>query len=124
MWIVATEQIQGIADLEGKTIALSSPGISVFYLNVLLADVGLTTAQVEIMARHVGGWLEDPAAFVEALEGVRLYYGERNRAYFGTPQDPGPIYGNAQKAIDVWTSLCVLEADIAPQDIVGHRIWD
>ena len=25
IWIVATEQIQGIADLEGKTIALSSP---------------------------------------------------------------------------------------------------
>ena len=213
--IVATEQIQDIADLEGKTIAMSSPGVSVFYLNVLLAEVGLTTAQleiveataedaaaafelgdvdaaatwepwltaaaatdhghiltdsserpgliadclgtkrstlearmdefralargwaaavdfyeaypedaIEIMARHVGGWLEDPAAFAEALEGVRLYDGEGNQAYFGTVQEPGPIYDTAQKGIDVWTRLGVLEAEIAPSDIVGHGVWD
>lgn len=213
--IVATEQIRGIADLEGKTIALSSPGVSVFYLNVLLAEVGLTTAQleiveataedaavafelgdvdaaatwepwltaatatgrghlladsserpglivdclgtkrstlearmddfralargwaaavdyyeaypedaIEIMARHVGGWLEDPAAFVEALEGVRFYGREANQAYFGTASDPGAIYGTAGKAIDVWTSIGRLEADVSPADVVGHGIWD
>ena len=184
--IVATEQIQGIADLEGKTIALSSPGVSVFYLNVLLADVGLTTAQVEIveataedaaeafelgevdaaatwepwltaaaasehghvladsserpglivdclgtkrstlearrrdfqalarawaaavddyeahpaeaieiMARHVGGGLEDPAAFAGTLEKVRLYGRERNQALFrhGAPPRPHLRHG-------------------------------
>jgi NitT/TauT family transport system substrate-binding protein len=79
---------------------------------------------IETMARHVGGWLEDPAAFAETLEGVRIYGGEANQAYFGTAQNPGPIYDTAQKAIDVWSTLGVLKADISPADTVGHGIWD
>ena len=42
------------------------------------------------MARNVGGWLEDPAVFAETLKGVRFYDAERNREYFGTPEEPGP----------------------------------
>ena len=44
----------------------------------------------EIMARHVGGWLEDPAVFAETLKGVRFYDAARNREYFGTPDQPRP----------------------------------
>ena len=42
----------------------------------------------EIMARNVGGWLEDPAVFAETLKGVRFYDSARNREYFGTPDHP------------------------------------
>ena len=43
-----------------------------------------------IMARNVGGWLEDPAVFAETLKGVRFYDSARNREYFGTPERPRP----------------------------------
>jgi NitT/TauT family transport system substrate-binding protein len=55
----------------------------------------------EIMARHVGGWLEDSAVFAETLKGIRFYDEQRNREYFGTPENPGQIYDTAQKIVDV-----------------------
>jgi len=80
---------------------------------------------IAIMARYVGGWLEDPAVFAQTLEGVRFYDRERNKAYFGTAeQQPGAVYDTAQKAIDVWPSLGRLEAEISPADIIGHGVWD
>ena len=50
----------------------------------------------EIMARHLGGGLEDPEAFAETLKGVGFYDADRNREYFGTPEQPGPIYQTMQ----------------------------
>jgi NitT/TauT family transport system substrate-binding protein len=79
---------------------------------------------IEIMARRVGGGLDDPAAFAETLKGVRYYDGKGNRAYFGTPASPGQIYDTLQKAIDVWHSVGVLKADVAPADFIAHGIWD
>jgi NitT/TauT family transport system substrate-binding protein len=213
--IVATNDIQKIADLKGKTVAFPELTVSQFYLNVLLHEAGLRAGDVEpvlmtsedaadafilgdidaaviwepwlseaansarghlladsserpglivdclltrastlerrksdfqalarawaaavdyydahpeeaiaIMARHVGGWLEDPAVFAETLEGVRFYDRERNRAYFGTPERPRAIYDTAQKAINVWSSLGRVKAEISPADIIGHGIWD
>jgi NitT/TauT family transport system substrate-binding protein len=54
----------------------------------------------EIMARNVGGWLEDPAVFAETLKGVRYYDAARNWEYFGLPDRPGQIYQTSQYAID------------------------
>jgi len=81
-------------------------------------------AVIEIMARHVGGGIEDPATFADTLDGVRFYGGQANEAYFGTAQEPGPIYDTAQKAIDVWSSLGVLTHDITPADVIGHGVWE
>jgi NitT/TauT family transport system substrate-binding protein len=77
----------------------------------------------EIMARHVGGWLEDPAVFAETLKGVRFYDSARNREFFGTPDHPGQIYKTAQYGIDIWSSLGALKADIAPADVIRHDLW-
>ena len=41
-----------------------------------------------IMARHVGGWLEDPAVFAETLKGVRFYDAEKNRRVLRHPGRP------------------------------------
>jgi NitT/TauT family transport system substrate-binding protein len=213
--IVAAQGIREIADLEGKTVAFLNLSSAQFFLNLLLADAGLSAtdieplpmaapdaaeafmlaegdaaatwepwlteaastehghlladsstwpgliadclvtkasvfaerqgdfralarawaaavddyeadpeAAIEIMARHVGGGLEDPAAFAATLEKVRLYGRERNRIYFGTPQEPGPIHDTAQKAIDVWSGLGVLKHDVTPADVIGHGVWD
>jgi NitT/TauT family transport system substrate-binding protein len=76
-----------------------------------------------IMARHVGGWLEDPDVFAETLKGVRFFDVKRNREYFGTSDRPGQIYQTSQYAIDVWTSLGALKVDITPADVIRHDLW-
>jgi NitT/TauT family transport system substrate-binding protein len=79
---------------------------------------------IQIMARHVGGWLEDPAVFAETLKGVRFFDAESNREYFGTPEHPGQIYQTARYAIDLWSSVGMLKAPLSPADIIAHGIWD
>jgi NitT/TauT family transport system substrate-binding protein len=76
-----------------------------------------------IMARHVGGWLEDPAVFAESLKGVRFYDAAANRAYFGTPEQPGPIHDVLEEAIEVWASLGVLTFALSPADVIRHDLW-
>jgi NitT/TauT family transport system substrate-binding protein len=75
-----------------------------------------------IMARHVGGWLEDPAVFAETLKGVRFYDAAANRAYFGTAEHPGPIHGILEKAIEVWASLGELDVELSPGDVIRHDL--
>jgi NitT/TauT family transport system substrate-binding protein len=77
----------------------------------------------EIMARHLGGGL-DLADFAKTLKGVGFYDAERNRAYFGTPDQPGPIYRTMQQAIDVWSSIGMLKMQVSPADVIRHGIWD
>jgi NitT/TauT family transport system substrate-binding protein len=67
-----------------------------------------------MMARSVGGWLEDPAVFAETLKGFRFYDSARNREYFGTPEKPGKIYDTAQYGIDMWKSLGALSVELTP----------
>jgi NitT/TauT family transport system substrate-binding protein len=77
---------------------------------------------IEIMARHVGGWLEDPAVFAETLRGVRFFDAERTRELFGTPDDPGQIYQTSQYAIDVWSNLGMLNVKVSPADVIRHDL--
>ena len=212
--IVASNDIQSIADLEGKTVAFAERTVSQFYLNVLLKDAGLSEADIEhvemsaddagnaflmqevdaavswepwltqgkeaehghlladtserpglvadclvarldvldgrltefraltragdaaleyvaahpdeanaIMARSVGGWLEDPTVFAETLKGVRFYDVERNREYFGTLERPGQIHETAQYGIDIWSSLGALDIELTPSDVIRHDLW-
>lgn len=79
---------------------------------------------IQIMARHVGGWLEDPAVFAETLKSVRFFDAESNREYFGTPEHPGQIYQTARYAIDLWSSVGMLKAPLSPAEIIAHGIWD
>jgi NitT/TauT family transport system substrate-binding protein len=213
--ILATKDIRTIADLKGRSVAFGDRGISQFYVNVLLKELGLSQADVDfvdlpadkaaeafmlgevdaavtwepyltqgrnvahghlltdsserpgllgdclmtkpsifndrkdefqamarawdaavqyvaahpdeanaIMARNMGDWLEDPAVFAEMLRGIALYDGADNRDYFGTPDEPGPIYQTMQHAIDVWSELGVLKVELTPADVIAHGILD
>ena len=65
----------------------------------------------QMMARHVGGWLEDPAVFAETLKGrpvLRRSQGTENTS--APPDRPGPIYQTSQYAIEVWRSLGALDS--------------
>ena len=214
--IVATHDIESIADLMGKTVAFDGNGVSEFYLNVLLGEVGLTINDIEsvdldeqdaseafalqevdaavtwephlsaaknaehghlltdssdhpglladglfaladvletrseefkavarawdravdfveanpdeaieIMARNVGGWLEDPAEFAAAMEGVNFYDKTRNQEYFGTAESPGEIYKTLQHTIDIWSKYGrIQKSDLTPADLIAHGIWN
>jgi NitT/TauT family transport system substrate-binding protein len=58
-----------------------------------------------IMAKAVGGWLEDVKEFEETLTGIKFYDGPANRQFIGTAANPGPMAKTAQNAIDIWSSF-------------------
>jgi NitT/TauT family transport system substrate-binding protein len=213
--ILAINDIQTIADLKGRSVAFGHRSVSQFYVNVLLREVGLGEADIEvvdlraeeaaeafmmqevdaavtwephltqgrsvahghlltdtterpgllgdclatkpsifnerkaefravarawdaavryieahpdeaneIMARNMGDWLEDPTVFADMLRGVALYDADDNRAYFGTPDQPGQLYQTMQYAIDVWTELELLKTKLTPADVIAHGIFD
>jgi len=76
-----------------------------------------------IMAHHVGGGSDDPAAFAETLKGVRFYDAARNREFFGTRDNPGQIYQTSQYAIDIWSSLGALHTKLSPADVIRPDLW-
>lgn len=78
----------------------------------------------QIIAQEMGDWLEDPAVVAETLTVIALYGAETNQAYFGTPERPGQIYETMQHAIDVWSDLGILKAELTPADVILHGIWD
>jgi NitT/TauT family transport system substrate-binding protein len=79
---------------------------------------------VQIMARRMGGWLEDPAIFAESLKKTQFYSAERNREYFGSPETPGQAYQTMQQAIDIWSGLGLLKTQLTPADLIAHGILD
>jgi NitT/TauT family transport system substrate-binding protein len=47
--IVASKDVQSIADLEGKSVAVLRGGVQQFYLSVLLKEAGLIEADIEVV---------------------------------------------------------------------------
>jgi NitT/TauT family transport system substrate-binding protein len=47
--ILATNDIQTIADLKGRSVAFGHRSVSQFYVNVLLKEVGLSEADIEVV---------------------------------------------------------------------------
>ncbi len=47
--IVASKDIQSIADLKGRSVAVLRGGVQQFYLNVLLKEAGLSEADIEVV---------------------------------------------------------------------------
>ena len=47
--VLATKDIQTVADLKGKSVAVLPGSISHFYLNVLLKEAGLSEADIEVV---------------------------------------------------------------------------
>jgi NitT/TauT family transport system substrate-binding protein len=75
-----------------------------------------------IMARSLGGWLQDPALFADLVKGVRFYDLDANQAFFGTSEQPGPIYDSMQLALDALAEAGQLKTELTPMDVIGHHI--
>jgi NitT/TauT family transport system substrate-binding protein len=77
-----------------------------------------------IMARHVGGWLENPAVFAETLKGIRFYDEQRNQEYFGTPERPGRSTTPHKKSSTFGPASALLKARVTPANFIVHGIWE
>ncbi len=74
-----------------------------------------------IMARGVGGWLEDPTEFAAVRADVSFYDNRANRAFFGTSAAPGPIVATVGRAIRLGSyQVAVDPADLIRFDIVNQ----
>lgn len=76
----------------------------------------------DIMARGLGGWLEDPAVVADARGGIAFYDDAMNRAYIGTPEAPGSIVATIASALELGKEIGLYEHDVAPAALVVFEV--
>jgi NitT/TauT family transport system substrate-binding protein len=73
-----------------------------------------------IMAKGVGGWLEDPKVFADTLSGIEYLDKAKNQAFFGTAQTPGQIKKTLGAALDIWRGFGRIQVDVKPEDMIDY----
>ncbi len=76
----------------------------------------------EIMARGVGGWLEDPAVFKETRAGIGYYDRAMNEAYIGKPGAPGKIVETITNAIELGREIGQFKVAVDPVSLIAFDI--
>jgi NitT/TauT family transport system substrate-binding protein len=76
----------------------------------------------EIMARGVGGWLNDPAVFAETRAGIAYYDDAMNKAFIGTPEAPGRLVETVANALELGKQTGQFEHDIQPAELIAFEI--
>jgi NitT/TauT family transport system substrate-binding protein len=74
----------------------------------------------EIMAKGVGGWLNDPKVFAETLTGIEYLDKDKNLAFFGTKDAPGQLTKTLGTALDVWKSFNRIQVEVKPEDMINY----
>jgi NitT/TauT family transport system substrate-binding protein len=75
---------------------------------------------VAIMAKSVGGWLEDPKVFADTLTGVQYYDEAGNQQYFAGQE--APAFKTAQFAIDLWAKQDKVDKSLKAADIIDNTL--
>lgn len=74
-----------------------------------------------IMAKGVGGFLQNPKDFADTLKYVVFYDKARNKKYFDANATDN-VYATLQKAIDIWSKISPQILPLpAPKDLVDDR---
>lgn len=76
----------------------------------------------KIMAKGVGGWLENPKDFADAAAGVKFYDKAMNVEYLGTKEKPGPIADVIKLGNEIWTDLGKMKTDVPYDDVVDSSL--
>jgi len=71
-----------------------------------------------IMAKGVGGWLENPKDFADAASGVNFYDLAMNKTYFGTDAAPGPAKDTIALASEIWGELGKMQMAVGYAEVV------
>lgn len=75
-----------------------------------------------IMAKGLGGWLEDPAVVASARSGIVYYDDAMNRAYIGTAEAPGGIVDTITSALELGKQTGMFDHNVQPADLVAFEI--
>ena len=73
-----------------------------------------------LMAKGVGGWLEDPEEFAATVTGIEYLDAAKNRALFGNPDAPGQLYQTLDYALQIWRDFGRVQVDSSSGDIIDH----
>ena len=76
----------------------------------------------EIMAKGVGGWLEDPAVFAETRAGIVYYDEAMNEEFIGTAEAPGAITETIANALELGKEIGQFDHDVAPEELIAFDI--
>ena len=61
----------------------------------------------------------DATKLGQILQGINFCDLQRNKKYFGTQQDPGPIFQVAERASKIWQQAGVISKAVNPQEIIS-----
>jgi NitT/TauT family transport system substrate-binding protein len=75
-----------------------------------------------IMAKGVGGWLEDPKVFAETRAGIVYYDQAMNQAFIGTAEAPGSIVKTIDNAAELGKETGQFQHDVTPTDLIAFDI--
>lgn len=73
-----------------------------------------------IMAKGVGGWLEDPTEFKATVTGIEYLNKDRNMELFGTPDAHGQLYQTLDYALEIWRDFGRVQVESTAADIIDH----
>lgn len=73
-----------------------------------------------IMAKGVGGWLEDPVEFAATVTGIEYLDKARNTELFGSPDAPGQLYQTLDYALTIWRDFGRIQVESTASDIIDH----
>ncbi len=75
-----------------------------------------------IMAKGVGGWLDDPKVFAETRAGIVYYDQPMNEAYFGTSEKPGGIMKTIENSAAIGNATGQFKVSVDPKSLIDFDI--
>lgn len=113
--------IVDVVQFSCKVIEEQKEDVAAFVKGTMKAMEYIKSNQADayaIMAKGVGGWLENPKDFADAASGVNFYDLGMNKTYFGTVAAPGPAQETIALANEIWGELGKLQMQVTYADIV------
>ena len=76
-----------------------------------------------MMAKGVGGWIENPADFEAAAGGIKYIDLAGNKALFGTPGADGTLFQTVTDALEIWKGFDKVTVAVTPADIIDQSMY-
>jgi NitT/TauT family transport system substrate-binding protein len=89
-------------------------------VNAILKAIEYANANPVEASEVVAKYFEvDPKKYRAVLEGVEFSDLKRNREYFGTRENPGPLFQVASRASEIWLNAHAIPKAVREQDIIS-----
>jgi NitT/TauT family transport system substrate-binding protein len=75
-----------------------------------------------VMAKGVGGWIENPEDFKAAAGGIQYLDKAANASLFGTAGTNGTLFQTVADAIEIWKGFQKVQVDVTPADLIDQSM--